>query len=208
MKSKWRERETDRGIGPMATSVSPRNPKANGSRLKLPLERGGGGPAAGATSKLFRVAGSITRPLDRATRRTRSAFRLVAKEAARGTLTYDRKGRGQSVPPDSRLLPEVARRDALPTTRPFRVSTSDLGPLAFDGEDEPDGSYGAAAEISATFRRKLMGLRRLPRHERPHAYKAFVAERRMALKALKEKSATARHARKLARKRRPPGPKP
>lgn len=62
----------------------------------------------------------------------------------------------------------------------------------FDDEDQ-DG--GAEAEIEAMFRAKLMGLRRLPRYERPAALRAAWEWRQAALRALREKRARDRHGR-------------
>jgi hypothetical protein len=54
-------------------------------------------------------------------------------------------------------------------------------------------------EIETTFRRKLSGLRRLPKSERPSALKAARDWRQSALNALREKHARERHANHLLR---------
>ncbi len=58
----------------------------------------------------------------------------------------------------------------------------------------PDEGDGAEREIEIEFRRKLAGLRRLPRHERILALLAARAWRSLALNALREKRAIDRHA--------------
>jgi len=61
---------------------------------------------------------------------------------------------------------------------------------------EPDeDSNGADAEIEAIFRRKIVGLRRLPRRQRAQALREAREWLAFALQALREKKATARHAR-------------
>jgi hypothetical protein len=62
---------------------------------------------------------------------------------------------------------------------------------------EPDTHEGEGEEIEidTIYRRKLAGLRRLPKRERPHARKAAKDWRTQALKALREKNAIERRAR-------------
>jgi len=59
---------------------------------------------------------------------------------------------------------------------------------------------GAELEIEDEFRRKLAGLRRLPRHERPHALRAAKDTRLHALRILREKRAWARRAQRTLRR--------
>ncbi len=59
---------------------------------------------------------------------------------------------------------------------------------------------GAVREISELFRRRLAGLRRLPRYQRAHALRAAREWRRQAFRALKDKRATERNARYLFRR--------
>jgi hypothetical protein len=59
-----------------------------------------------------------------------------------------------------------------------------------------------AAEIHATFRRMLMGLRHLPRQERAHALRAAHEWHLFALNAMREKRARDRHARYMLRRLR------
>jgi len=82
---------------------------------------------------------------------------------------------------DAALLNEVVRRQATPP--------------------EPDMVEGEAEEIEidTIYRRKLAGLRRLPKRERPHARKAAKDWRTQALKALREKRVRERHARRKLR---------
>ncbi len=65
--------------------------------------------------------------------------------------------------------------------------------LALAPEPFEEG-VGAELEIAAEFQRRLVGLRRLPRHERAAALRLAREWRQLALKALREKRATARHA--------------
>jgi hypothetical protein len=61
-------------------------------------------------------------------------------------------------------------------------------------------------EIEFQFRRKLAGLRFMPRLDRPHARRAAREWRTAALKALREKRATARYARRMLRRLQTPEP--
>jgi hypothetical protein len=79
------------------------------------------------------------------------------------------------------------------------------GPAVDDNvmpREPSDAALGAADEdkaeefeIDAEFRRKLAGLRRLRRDERPFALRAAREWRRLALKALREKRTAKRHTR-------------
>jgi hypothetical protein len=71
-----------------------------------------------------------------------------------------------------------------------------VAPIEFDVLNE---TSGAAAEIATAYRRKLAGLRYLPRSERPYALRAAREWRRSALRALREKRATERYARRKLR---------
>jgi len=90
---------------------------------------------------------------------------------------------------DPAVLLEVTRRN---------VPSAELDAME---EDE-----GAVLEIEAVFRRKLMGLRRLPRSERASALRAARDWRQSALKALREKRASERHARHMLRRLCSPAP--
>jgi hypothetical protein len=57
-------------------------------------------------------------------------------------------------------------------------------------------------EIEHMYLRRLMGLRRLPKYERPAALRAARNWRRLAMRALRERQAAERHARRLARRSR------
>ncbi|MDR3474086.1 MAG: hypothetical protein P4M09_20715 [Devosia sp.] len=68
-----------------------------------------------------------------------------------------------------------------------------------------EGYAAAAAEVDALFRRRFADLRRrLPRHEIPHAIRALRAERRLALKALREKVSGEQGAQRRGRRLRAP----
>ena len=63
-------------------------------------------------------------------------------------------------------------------------------------ENEEDGA--AEAEIEAMFKRRITGLRRLPRYQRAGALRAAREWRMLELKALREKRARDRHAKYMA----------
>jgi hypothetical protein len=65
----------------------------------------------------------------------------------------------------------------------------------FVGFELVEEHEAAEAEIEAMFKRRLMGLRRLPRYQRAGALRAAREWRQVALKALRETRATERHAR-------------
>jgi hypothetical protein len=72
------------------------------------------------------------------------------------------------------------------------------------GSEPLDEDETADVEIEMMFRRKLMGLRFLPRRQRPAAYRALRQWRFLALRALREKRAAERRARlKLGQQQRP-----
>jgi hypothetical protein len=90
---------------------------------------------------------------------------------------------------EAAVLNEVVRRQGPPPE-------SDM----IEGEAEE-------IEIDTIYRRKLAGLRRLPKRERPHARKAARDWRTQALKALREKNAIERHARRRVRQLLRPEPR-
>jgi hypothetical protein len=75
-------------------------------------------------------------------------------------------------------------------------------------EPEIVESEAEEIEIQTVFARRLAGLRRLPKRERPHALKAARDWRQQALQALRERRALDRHQRRvrlqLAMQRREP----
>jgi hypothetical protein len=73
----------------------------------------------------------------------------------------------------------------------------------FDADEEGGAEE---IEIDKMYRRKLAGLRHLPRLDRPHARRAAREWRLAALKALHEKRAAERHARRLLRRLQSPAP--
>lgn len=87
---------------------------------------------------------------------------------------------------------------ALETAR-HAARLPELEPLE---EDE-----GAVLEINQLFRRRLAGLRRLPRHQRTDALRAAREWRRQALRAVKQRRAAERHARHLLRQLLKPAPR-
>jgi hypothetical protein len=79
--------------------------------------------------------------------------------------------------------------------------------LANESDQPPDEGDAAEIEIEIMFRRKLMGLRRLPRRERSQALRTAKEWRKLALKALREKRMRDRHARYMRRQQmRPSAP--
>lgn len=71
-------------------------------------------------------------------------------------------------------------------------------------DDEADA--GAAAEIDATFRRKLAAIRRMPPRDRPFARRTAMDERVSALHALQRKQEAARRFRHFLRRLLAPPP--
>ena len=72
--------------------------------------------------------------------------------------------------------------------------------------DRFDEYEGVEADIEATYRRKLAGLRRLPRSQRAYALQAARESRLLDLKSLREKRASVRHARRRLRQLQRPAP--
>ncbi|HLH97040.1 MAG TPA: hypothetical protein VKW08_18170 [Xanthobacteraceae bacterium] len=70
---------------------------------------------------------------------------------------------------------------------------------------EDDGTH---LEIEAEFRRRISGLRRLPRHARAQALRFAREQRFIALAALREKRQRERQGRSEALRQRLPGPGP
>jgi hypothetical protein len=81
--------------------------------------------------------------------------------------------------------------------RIVELTDHDLPSVEGGSVDEGDG---AEIEIEITFRRKLAGLRRLPRRERVQALLAAREWRSFALNALREKRRIDRHARYMQRR--------
>jgi len=71
-------------------------------------------------------------------------------------------------------------------------------------EELSDEDAGAEAGIEADFRRKIAGLRHMPRHERSHALRAAKEARQLAFKALYDRRAAHRHAKHLLQRLRTP----
>jgi hypothetical protein len=70
---------------------------------------------------------------------------------------------------------------------------------AVDFDEFEDETAGAELEIATLYRRKLAGLRHMPRSERPLARRAMREWYRLALRAIREKRAVERHARRTLR---------
>jgi hypothetical protein len=79
------------------------------------------------------------------------------------------------------------------------ATESELQLLPMPSIELVDEDDAADVDIDTIFKRKLMGLRLLPRRERAQAYRAAKEWRRAALKALGEKRRCDRHARYMLR---------
>ncbi len=75
------------------------------------------------------------------------------------------------------------------------------------GPEAPEDDEGADVEIEMIFRRRFAGIRSLPRHQRSQALRALIDWRRLALKALREKRAGDRRARRALRQMQRPAPR-
>lgn len=107
-------------------------------------------------------------------------------------------GPATSASPDS-SAPYNRSRSSRPDTAP--------GEATLDLEPENAGEFEAAErEIEADFRRRIAGLRRMPRRDRPHALRTAREQRQLALLALHERRARDRHARFLRRRLLKPAP--
>lgn len=72
---------------------------------------------------------------------------------------------------------------------------------------QPEEELGAELAIEEEFKRRLLGLRRLSKHDRPHALRAARYWRALALRALRERRAELRYARRQLRRACQPNPK-
>jgi len=88
----------------------------------------------------------------------------------------------------------LAKFGSAATNEVTRRATDPIESDVFENE-----TSGAEADIATAYRRKLGGLRYLPRSEKPHALRAAREWRRSALRALREKRAVERHARRKLR---------
>ena len=116
-------------------------------------------------------------------------------------------------PPDSPAIQaaDERRRSANPFSRSMIYAVAETEVTrGLDGLALADGECdaGAAAEIDATFQRKLAAIRRLPKRDRPDARRAAIEERVMALIALRHKRETARQFRRYLRQLLTPKPQP
>jgi hypothetical protein len=108
-------------------------------------------------------------------------------------------GPAEPSPPDypaNKIERQFEDHSATPARRDWAVAAELAQRRDRSDESEPveDGD-GAEIEIETDFGRRLAGVRRLPWRERAAARRAAREWRLGALKALREKRATARHAR-------------
>src|SRR5258708_4888334 len=116
------------------------------------------------------------------------------------TLSLDNLASEQSQPDKFQAAAQIISSSA-PV---IELTQRDFASLGLEAAED-DG----AAEIHATFRRMLMGLRYLPRQERAHALRAAHEWHLLALNAMREKRARDRHARYMLRRlRRSPPSQP
>jgi hypothetical protein len=94
--------------------------------------------------------------------------------------------------------------DAFVRSAPTAITTPEptKDPLPPSGEEEIEEGAGMERDIEDEFRRRLAGLRRLPRAARPHALQLAREWRQLALNGLRDKRAGARHARRALRRLR------
>jgi hypothetical protein len=93
--------------------------------------------------------------------------------------------------------PESPATSAYEKDRQIRASAVGAFGSRFTPLEPTDGDESADAEIEAQFKYRLVGLRRMPRHQRAAALRATREWRQLALKALREKRERERHARHL-----------
>ena len=106
-------------------------------------------------------------------------------------------------PAKESFSPSETRRGffLLPMFADAGAETTHFSDLPVDAEPCEDGE-GEALDIEATFKRKLMGLRRMPRRERAATLQAAREWRRSALNGLREKRSILRYARHMLRRLR------
>lgn len=115
-------------------------------------------------------------------------------------LSPDYLAKEKTERPTDQPLPSVGRKFGANVLSELTERTRSLR--------EPDAVEGEAEEIEieTVFRRKIAGLRRLPKRERPSARKAARDWRIRALKALREQRARDRQARHILRQLLTPAP--
>ena len=105
--------------------------------------------------------------------------------------------------------PESPATSASERDRQTRFSLRDAFGSPFIPLEPTDGDEAAESEIEALFKCRLMGLRRMPRYQRPLALRAAREWRQLALKALREKRERERRARYVFwRSQLPPAVRP
>jgi hypothetical protein len=109
----------------------------------------------------------------------------------------------------AKTIGDEADRQHLHVSRRFEAAALNEVVRRQAAPPEPDMVEGEAEEIEidTIYRRKLAGLRRLPKRERPHARKAAKDWRTQALRALRERNAIERHARRVIRRLQAPTPR-
>jgi hypothetical protein len=107
------------------------------------------------------------------------------------------------VPPVS-LANKLTGEEQRPSTPQWRLiafenAQMEVTPGSSDRLLFPDDQCdeGTRTEIDATFQRKLAGIRRLPKYERPFARRAAMEERAAALLALRRKRESTRQFRRF-----------
>jgi hypothetical protein len=102
--------------------------------------------------------------------------------------------------------PSADKNDTAIEYRPFVEFKRSATEIELPRHDNPSAGFESTEkddasdiDVDTIFRRKLMGLRLLPRRERAQAYRAAKEWRRVALKALREKRTSERHARYMLR---------
>jgi hypothetical protein len=127
---------------------------------------------------------------------------ISSKGHAVGTKRGDRLA--TSLPPDysAETIEDQADGQHLYVSWKFQAAALCEVTLPETDLPEPDIITGEAEriEIETLYGRKIAGLRQLPKRERSHARKAAKEWRTQALKALQEKRAVDRHARRAFRR--------
>lgn len=124
------------------------------------------------------------------------------------------RGTGPATPESpANLASEAGRPIEFPSPTRARFHYAGMTEVTRGGSPwigcEPvDDDGPAEAEIETAFRLKLMGARRLPRHERSQARRAAREWRQLALRALREKRARERYARYALWRMQQPPPRP
>jgi len=147
----------------------------------------------------------------RSSNRSSAQGNNLMRNGGKGTLAENERGTGPATPvspatsASEQSRPDkfqAVARTILNAAAAIELTRRDFLSLGSDAPED-DG----ATEIEAEFRRKIAGLRRLPRQQRAAAVRAAREWFLVALSALREKRARDRHARHMLRRqqRRSPG---